>query len=232
MSPDDIIELPGQPGFYARRAIVDAWVRAGSPPVNSAGRLYSSQKYLYDGWASGKPGFYPADNPDQAWRPLAHVRFVALDINATPERVRALSAQGLVRPYSYEPWHWQLPGDVRVYPLVTSIPSTAAGAEKPFDPKTVLEASMSNPIVNVVPKYSSGLSPEETAKYNANNGTLWIGRSDGTFERYAAPFDPNVRNLIGHVFFGEYGDKAPTINPRDFQTVQRLWKVMCSKAPA
>lgn len=224
MSPDDIIELPGQPGFYARRAIVDAWVRAGSPPVNSAGRLETEQQRAYDKFRAGTGA--PADNPAETWRPLAHVRFVALDINATPERVRALSAQGLVRPYSYEPWHWQLPGDVRAYPLVTSIPSTAAGAEKPFDPKTVLEASMSNPIVNVVPKY--GLTDAQ----NAEQGTLWIGRSDGTFERYAAPFDPNVRNLIGHVFFGEYGDKAPTINPRDFQTVQRLWKVMCSKAPA
>lgn len=120
MSPDDVIELPGAPGQYARRAIVDAWVRAGSPPVNSAGRLYAEQKKAHNDFLSGKGS--PADDPDVPTLPLAHVRFVALDITPTPARVAALEAQGLVRPYKHEPWHWQLPGDVRSYPLVTSIP--------------------------------------------------------------------------------------------------------------
>lgn len=122
MSPDDIIEIPGHPGKYARRAIVEAWRHAGSPSINSAGRLPPEQKQLYDLYRAGKGS--PADNPDETWQPLAHVRFVALDLgyDANPARLRAA---GLVCPYDYEPWHWQLPGDVRRYPLVTSIPKPA-----------------------------------------------------------------------------------------------------------
>lgn len=126
MSALDIIPLPGHPGKYARRAFVEAWQEAGSPPVNSAGRLYADQKHFYDGWRAGLPGFNPADNPDDERQRLAHVRFVAGDIDPTPERVRRLAAAGLVRPYSYEPWHWELP-NVRSYAIVRSIPRPAAG---------------------------------------------------------------------------------------------------------
>lgn len=218
MSALDIIELPGQAGLFARRVIVDAWVRAGSPWVNDAGRLKEQQQRAWDAYRNGTGS--PADDPNRPELfPLAHVRFVALDITPTPSRVAALSAQGLVRPYSYEPWHWQVPGDVRRYALVESIPSTATDRANTFDPSTILEEAMGNPIVNVVAKNGEP----------AQNGTLWIGRSDGTFERYVAPFDPNVRGVISVVFHGGKGtdDLTPTINPRDFQTVQRLWKTMC-----
>ena len=124
MSPLDIIELPGQPGKFARRAFVEAWQAAGSPPVNSAGRLYGVQKHFYDGWVNRLPGFNPADNPDDESQRLAHVRFVAGDIDPTPERIRRLRAAGLIRPYSYEPWHWELP-NVRSYAIVRSIPTPA-----------------------------------------------------------------------------------------------------------
>lgn len=125
MSPLDIIELPGQPGKYGRRALVAAWQAAGSPPVNKggAGRLYDLQKYFWDGWAARLPGFNPADNPDDEAQRLAHVRFGGLDIDPTPERVRRLSAAGLIRPYPYEPWHWELP-NVRQYAIVRTIPTT------------------------------------------------------------------------------------------------------------
>jgi hypothetical protein len=122
MSPLDIIELPGQPGKHARRAFVEAWQAAGSPPVNSAGRLYADQKYFWDGWAARLPGFNPADNPDDESQRLAHVRFGAGDIDPTPDRVRRLEAAGLIRPYDYEPWHWELP-DIRQYAIVRSIPT-------------------------------------------------------------------------------------------------------------
>ncbi|MCZ4301273.1 hypothetical protein [Microbacterium oxydans] len=124
MSALDVVQIPGRPGLYARRAVVNAWEAAGSPPINSAGRLYAEQKRLYDGWRDRKPGFNPADNPDDETQRLAHVRFVALDIDPSPARVRALQAAGLVRPYSYEPWHWELP-NVRQYPIVRSLPATA-----------------------------------------------------------------------------------------------------------
>ena len=68
MSAHDIIELPGRPGMSGRRILVDAWVAAGSPPVNhkGAGRLYADQKYFWDGWVNRLPGFKPVDNPDDA----------------------------------------------------------------------------------------------------------------------------------------------------------------------
>lgn len=138
-SPLDIIELPGQPGKYARRAVVQAWVAAGSPWVNSAGRLYAEQKRLYDGYRRGLPGFNPADNPDDPTQQLAHVRFVALDIDPTPDRVRRLTAAGLVRPFWWESWHWTLPGDMRRYSLVTSIPLVADSDSSAFPAPTASE---------------------------------------------------------------------------------------------
>lgn len=131
MSPLDIIELPGQPGKYARRAFVDAWIAAGSPPVNSAGRLYADQKYFWDGWAQRLPGFNPADNPDDETQRLAHVRFGAGDIDPTPERVRRLEAAGLIRPYDYEPWHWELP-NIRSYAIVRAIPTPTPTKPEPI----------------------------------------------------------------------------------------------------
>lgn len=120
MSPHDIIELLGQPGQYARRVIVDAWLAAGAPPVNSAGRLVAEQQAAYDAWQNGTGS--PADDPRRPDRdPLAHVRFVALDITPTEDRVQRLATAGLIRPYSWEPWHWEVP-NVRAYDLVTEIP--------------------------------------------------------------------------------------------------------------
>ena len=127
MSPDDVVPL-GKTPYYARRAVAEAWAAAGYPPINSATRLKVEQKELFDGWQAGWDGYAPADDPDDPNAPLAHVRGVALDITPTPERVAALSRAGLVRPYSYEPWHWQLPGDVRRFPLITAFPSPAAPA--------------------------------------------------------------------------------------------------------
>lgn len=134
MSALDVIPIPGHPGKYARRAFVEAWQEAGSPPLNSAGRLYAEQKDFYDGYRAGKPGYAPADNPDDESQKLAHVRFVAGDIDPTPDRVRRLAAAGLARPYSYEPWHWELP-NVRSYAIVRSIPTAAGNATPaPFIP--------------------------------------------------------------------------------------------------
>jgi hypothetical protein len=130
MSDFDIIELPGQPGKHARRVIVEAWQAAGSPPVNSALRLYADQKAAWDRYRNGTGS--PADDPD---RPhlfqLAHVRGVALDIDATPARVAALAAAGLIRPFWYEPWHWTV-RNVYAYPLVTAIPAPATTTAKPL----------------------------------------------------------------------------------------------------
>lgn len=134
MSELDVIPIPGQPGKFARRAFVDAWIAAGSPPINSAGRLYALQKYFWDGWVERLPGFNPADNPDDETQRLAHVRFVAGDIDPTPDRVRRLEAAGLIRPYDYEPWHWELP-NVRRYAIVRSIPNAGGNSAAPTKSK-------------------------------------------------------------------------------------------------
>ncbi|WP_137771890.1 MULTISPECIES: hypothetical protein [unclassified Microbacterium] len=141
MSPLDIIPIPGHPGKHARRVIVEAWQAAGRPPINSALRLYDEQKYFYDGWVDRIPGFNPADNPDDETQQLAHVRGVALDIDPTPDRVRRLAAAGLIRPFSYEPWHWTVP-NVRTYPIARIIPTTAGGLAPDTD--TIQEEDMPN----------------------------------------------------------------------------------------
>lgn len=132
-SPLDIVALPGVfPTRYARRFMVEKWIAAGRPPINDAGRLYQQQ---LDARLASEGGWgAPADDPREPWKyPLAHTRFVAFDIDATDERVRALSAQGLVRPFSYEPWHWTVP-NVYDYPIVKSIPATAGDGSTPFNP--------------------------------------------------------------------------------------------------
>ncbi len=126
----DIVNLTGD--HWARRAVADAWESAGRPPINSAGRLYAEQRELYIGYAERRPGFAPADNPDDESQQLAHCRFVALDIDPTPARVAALGRAGLVRPYWYEPWHWQLPGDVRRFPIVRNLPIPTLEEEMGF----------------------------------------------------------------------------------------------------
>ncbi|MCC2031838.1 hypothetical protein [Microbacterium allomyrinae] len=125
MSPLDVIEIPGYPGWYARRCAVEAWQRAGSPPLVSAGRLYGVQKDLYDRWRAGEPGYNPADNPDDETQRLAHVRFVAFDLKNPARDRAAMIREGFVFPYGYEPWHGELP-NVRSYAIVRSIPTTAS----------------------------------------------------------------------------------------------------------
>ncbi|MBF0817638.1 hypothetical protein E4U02_14625 [Microbacterium paludicola] len=123
MSARDIIRLPGT-GMYARRNFVTSWRAAGSPPLVSAGRLYLEQKRLFDGWRAGLPGFNPADDPDDETQRLAHVRFVAGDLANPARDAAACERAGLVRPYAYEPWHVELPGDPRRFNLVRSLPTS------------------------------------------------------------------------------------------------------------
>lgn len=145
-SPLDIVALPGVfPAKYARRFMVEKWIAAGKPPVNDAGRLYQQQLDARLAFEAGRGS--PADDPREPWNyPLAHTRFVAFDIDATSTRVAALTAQGLVRPFSYEPWHWTVP-NVYDYPIVKSIPATAGDGSTPFNPPAPIgDESMSYPI--------------------------------------------------------------------------------------
>lgn len=130
MSILDVIEIPGWPGRYARRFIVEMWQDAGSPPINDAGRLKHQQQAAWDASQNGTGS--PADDPNRPdIFPLAHVRFVALDV--PPAYAPAMLRAGFVRPYSYEPWHFQASGDVRRFDLVTSIPGAAGSGSTPFE---------------------------------------------------------------------------------------------------
>lgn len=131
----EVIEIPWQPGTYARRILVEKLDRAGRPPINSAGRLKAEQQKAWDAFQAGTGS--PADDPNRPDRdPLAHVRFAAADITPTPTRVAALAAEGLIRPYKHEPWHWELP-NVRQYPLVDSIPAPQKEEEDSDMPKLI-----------------------------------------------------------------------------------------------
>lgn len=138
MNPLDIIEIPGYPGMYARRAVVDAWKAGGSPHINDggAGRLYDSQKKAYDAFQDGKGS--PADNPDDETQRLAHCRFGALDLRY-PDHAK-LTAAGLVRPYDYELWHYELP-KIRTYPIVRSIPKPLPIDEESEDMRAIRKAN-------------------------------------------------------------------------------------------
>lgn len=113
-------------------------------------------------------------------------------------------------------WHWTFRG-----PLGT-IGELAGGAATPFNPVTFLEGfTMGNPIINVVPKNGA----------KRDDGTLFIGRDDGTFEQYTPPYAPNIRGILSVVFFGGTDggkDIIPTLSAQDFEAVKRIWKTMCA----
>lgn len=143
----DVIPLPGYPGKWARRCVVEAWLAAGSPAVLWAGRTKKQQRALYNLWRAGEGN--AADNPDGNTR-MPHVRGMALDLaDSSPSTavVKAMSKAGFTRPiwerYGYsqdEPWHFELSAYVpiiRRVPLVTDAPKpgqVAGGGGTVFTP--------------------------------------------------------------------------------------------------
>lgn len=136
MTSNDIIV-----GFYdstgmlhfARGGMYDAWVIAGRPNVNSSARPLDSgmQQAAWNAYQNGTGS--PADDPSRpALFALGHVRAAALDIDPTDAVVAGMTAAGMERPFSYEPWHWAIP-NVRAYPLVYSIPQYAIDNAIPYD---------------------------------------------------------------------------------------------------
>jgi hypothetical protein len=79
--------------------------------LNSGFRSYSEQKYLYDGFVRGLPGFNTAAKPGFS----KHQNGIAFDIsvpggngNSTYEWLKQYAtAFGFVRTVSKEPWHWE-----------------------------------------------------------------------------------------------------------------------------
>lgn len=185
----------GDTGFFAIEEAEAAWRASGCPPLADAGRLYGDQKYLFTGWVNRLPGFNPADNPDDETQRLAHVRFAAFDL-ANPKRDRAAcEAAGLIFPYSYEPWHCELP-NVKQYPIVRSLPTVATTGAVPIEPFIPEEQDMSKPIA-----YAKGdADPTTYAIYldaGANNaGALTQG---GVYcaRRYADPGEFKIATVAG-----------------------------------
>jgi hypothetical protein len=145
MSGSDIVGFYDGNGdlHFTRAAMYDAWLHAGRPPINSSGRLKWMQQAAWDAYQNGTGS--PADDPNRpALFPLAHVRYGALDIDPTPYIVARMTEAGMVRPYSYEPWHWELPG-IRNYPLVDSVPQYAVDNVIPY--YISMEDIMAGPIL-------------------------------------------------------------------------------------
>lgn len=105
MSALDIVTIPGYPGLWARRCIVEAWQAAGSPPIDGAGRTYEQQKWFYQRWLDGTGN--AADNPDAPTR-QPHVRGMALDLAVwNADVVRRMRKAGFIRPITVhrgKPW--------------------------------------------------------------------------------------------------------------------------------
>lgn len=81
--------------------------------------------------------------------------------------------------------------------------------------ESILEATMSNPIISV---------PD-------SQGTLFIGTDDGDFVQYATPTAMNSRGIISVVYFGAPGgdtDTIPSLSWGDFAVARTVWKQMCT----
>lgn len=164
MSALDVVQIPGYPGKWARRCVVEAWIAAGRPYVNWAGRTYEEQKYLYNLWRQGRGN--AADNPDANTR-QPHVRGMALDL-AGYSKAR-MEAAGFTQPIwrrtgfsQDEPWHWELKryvGNVRSIPKVTGA-QVANLDSKPFDPEED----------DMTPEQATQLDAVYKALFGPNNG--------------------------------------------------------------
>lgn len=148
MSALDVVAIPGYPGKWARRAVVEAWIEADCPPLNWAGRTYEEQLDL------ALHGPNAADDPRVSWTRVPHVRGLALDLKRwTPAIVKRMHEAGFVRPITVlkgtpwadgeggfsqdEPWHFELKQYVnKVFDIPKVKDSQTAGLDhRPFDPE-------------------------------------------------------------------------------------------------
>lgn len=91
----------------AKAMLVEARANGMSPTINSAWRANEKQRFLYDGFKAGHPGFNPADPPGYS----NHQSGTALDIRcASHEQLEQFAALasgfGFTRPVEREPWHF------------------------------------------------------------------------------------------------------------------------------
>lgn len=209
----DIVQIPGYPGLFTRRVVVEMWQRAGSPPINDAGRLYSTQKAAWNAYQNGTGS--PADNPDRPdIYPLAHVRFAALDVVNSARG--AMTAAGFEYPYSYEPWHAQLP-NIYAYPLVDSIPASAFLNVTPIIPQEdemsyAIRVNSGRDRYNLSPGFIAHINDTSASELTKNIVTAddkWIDLSVSDFvkqlDAFGVPRD-KVDIANGRVFDVRFGD--------------------------
>lgn len=76
--------------------------------VSSAFRTIEKQRYFYDGWTAGLPGFNPADKPGFSKHQLGTAMDLHFASGEERERFAADVAPkyGFARPVAREPWHF------------------------------------------------------------------------------------------------------------------------------
>lgn len=171
----DVIPIPGYPGKWARRCVVDAWQKAGSPAVLWGGRTKKQQRALYNLWRAGEGN--AADNPDGNTR-MPHVRGMALDLaDPSPSAavVKAMMRAGFTRPiwvrngYSQdEPWHFELAAYVSI---IRSVP-LVEDAPKPSGSGAVASVPKPN-----VPEEDDMFENEDRARLNAVYSAMFGSRN-------------------------------------------------------
>lgn len=146
------------------------------------------------------------------WAALGWARFV-----------EAMHAAGLTVNFVSPREEWHV-GDFNDPWTAPAFAGGGSGGEvpvpKPID-TTILEESMANPIINVVPNSGD----------DWRGGTVYIGLDDGSFQQLRPPFATNIRGIIGKAFFGGDGngskDTIPTLSQADFNALGPVWATMC-----
>ena len=147
----------------------DMWVKAGKPSLEEAGRTYQRQKFLYDGWKAGLPGFNRAHNPDDPELQLPHLRYAAIDLTNRRDVAKAKAA-GWIFDAPDEWWHARLP-DIWNYPIIKD--QTTAGNIAPVSDTEKDEAMDFINIQGKAGKHEAG----QFAIYRSNStGVLYAKR--------------------------------------------------------
>lgn len=133
----NLVPVPWQPSLYLTPHTLAYFERANAAlgetlffnGSDSCFRLYSTQKYLYDGYVNRLPGFNTASNPDTGQR--SHMRGAAGDLIRTDQAAQnACRSVGLIRD-AYESWHWNDPNwsnmPIITNPEFASLDSTPIG---------------------------------------------------------------------------------------------------------
>ena len=186
---------------------------------NSTYRSWTKQLSMYDAWNAWVGGWGPHPGHSKAVHPSEsfHVSGLALDSDdwRNARIVAILAEHGFIRNrlhvpgeqhhFEYQWWNDRHRGE--------PVPGGS-------DIIKLLEDAMSNPIINVVPKYGT----------HPSNGTIQIGLDDGTFQPLRPPFATNIRGIISVGFLGGTDgskDTIPTLSQADFNALKPVWATMC-----